>query len=858
MNKLRKLFALFSFIFYLFYGSANLFAANVDENVPYTDSGKEQGGGFFATMPECTSGISEAIIAAVTLIIAGKNFILPGIISLTFGNPTPATKIIAGIKIGIGVGMIGYVTTTFSTSFQCFFSFVQDPVTYQDDNKNKPMLTEGGKPTTKRWEAAGAPYSKNMSVCARPIAPYLSLLAINDKFSCYGTNDKYGTDNKFYDGPKAFLCPEEWRYHGYRSEIKEDSKDKKKEKYAIRGNAQDDDESSGGTDESKFMRDLLHMRQHDGPLECETHVAGDEFSLHGYRYKVIKMGAKLCAKLQGIALLGGGVLPSLSGGFIIGCHYTTPDEPSPLCERSTKIFKKKKQPMIDSSGNPVIDPDTGKQQEELVNDIDLGTGEPILIDYDNSKCFACYIGKSCHSATSGHSKAVMPLTSYIMECIHSTVKNVMFGCKNSVTGQTTKDSGLFSQNLPKVSEMMTFLIKIAVILYMVNGTGENNGQQWFYNKIQQLSSGLGALVMRASVENTGICYFQDELYKVRENSNQIGSKIIDLSYIKPYDIMDCLLFFYIGGALVGYDQSHTLNLGEVLANALPRLLMIIMPLFALFDLGAFIAALALFLFAIIVIALTTWFVSLMVLTTIMLFFLILISPIVLPMMLFGYTKSFFDNWIKEIIAYTLFPPMLFLFFGLMLAVFNAKMFGETRFSTIDIDILGRKARHSVFTQVTCSKNSIIPVCKSCEKFMIDPAQCDGCDPASLACQFRFLDLKKSQTVWSQSTITPDKSKNYFLNLLESVGYIILMAIIFMTLVTTIAFLVAKVVGGSRSLYQIIGNGISPMTAFMKTSKYAFKPTKMALSGLLNKAKQAQKNTKKDTSTSVSGGGKNND
>ena len=856
MNKLKKLFALLSFILYLFIGTTNLIAADDDDSL-YIDSGKEQGGGFFATAPECTNGMPEAIVAAITLIIAGKNFIIPGLISLATGA-SGVGKVIAITRIGIGTAMIGVVAVSFSTSFQCFFSFVQDPITYQDDDKTKSMLKEkkGGQPgemqaTNSRWEAAGVPYSKNISVCARPIFPYLSLIGLisGDSYSCYGTNSKWGVDNKFYDGPKAFLCPEEWRYHGYRAEIKEDSEDKKKEKFVIPGNGQEG-ETAGSDEKSKFMRDLLDMRQHDGPLKCYTANAGETFSLHGFKYKIIKMGAKLCAKLQGISLPGDAMIPSFTGGFIVGCHYTTPDDPSPLCDKSEKVFlkEKKKNP----NGSIFIDPDTEKPV--FINTINPSTGEPIIIDYDNSKCFSCFVGESCHSATSGHSKAVLPLTSYIMECVHNTIKNVMFGCVDSTTMQRPKDSGLlymankelikityilitlavvlfgykilFSNNLPKNNEMVMFLLKIAVVLYMVHGTSENNGQQWLYNRIQQLSSGLGALVMRASVDNTGICHFTDELYQVTTQGNTPGLSR-DLSYIKPYDIMDCLLFFYIGGALVGYDHSKNIDFGEILANSLPRLFMIIMPLFAIFDLTAFIVALALFFFAIMVISIATWFISLMVLSTIMLFFLILISPIVLPMMLFGYTKSFFDNWIKEVMAYTLFPPLLFLFFGLMLAIFNAKMFGETKFSTIDVNIMGRNAKHSVFTEVTCDKGSTIPVCKSCEKFMIEPKNCDGCDPASLACQIRVLNIKKGSTQWSQGTLFAEKSANFFVNMLESVGYIILMAVIFMTLVTTVAFLVAKVVGGSRSLYEIIQNGISPMTAFMKVSKYGLKPTIMA-------------------------------
>ena len=78
-----------------------------------------------------------------------------------------------------------------------------------------------------------------------------------------------------------------------------------------------------------------------------------------------------------------------------------------------------------------------------------------------------------------------------------------------------------------------------------------------------------------------------------------------------------------------------------------------------------------------------------------------------------------------------------------------------------------------------------------------------------------------------------------------------MSIIFMTLVTTVAFLVAKVVGGSRSLYEIIQNGVSPMTAFMKVSKYGLKPTMMANKGAyagLKKAFGKKKNPESSAGT----------
>jgi hypothetical protein len=856
MKSIERTVIFFIFILSFVYPVYNLKCDDSSTTAPTTpkqvDSAKEQGGGFYASSPECSAGLSEAIVGIGTLYIAGTKFIIPGIIDLATGA-SGVKKAIAIARITTGGTLIATIATSISTSLQCFFSFVRDPIVFKDDDPNKDMLDDKNNPTNNRWEAASTPYSKNITVCARNgMTSYIAYRFFSNKvFSCYGSATTFGNDNTFYDGAKALLCPEEWRFHGYKAETRIDTTDNKQEQYAIKGNGLDNDFNSN-TNVDKFF----DARHYSGPLECKKGQVGSTLYINSYKYSIIKVGAKICARLDGL-----GDLPSITGSFMIGCHYTTPDDPAPLCDKSEKIFLK------NSDGSQYIDKITQK---------------PVLIDYDNSACFSCYVGETCFSRSAGHALSAMPITSYIMECMQSTIYNVMFGCKKIGTEDKPVDSGLLylanqslmkitylaitlfvillgyriltSNNLPKFSELMVDILKVAVILFVIHGDGEDNGIQWVYNRVQSLSSGISSIIIRASSNINGLCAYTDEMYKY--SSNGIAR---DFSFIKPYDVLDCFLFFYIGGALYGYSQKDIVSWSTAL-SAVPRLLIIIFPLIMLMDPMALLIGIFFLLFALLIISISVWFLSLVVLSMIMLFILIIIAPIVLPMMLFKYTKTFFDNWVKELMAYTLFQPFMFMFLGIMLATFNSKLFGATVFEPIDLDFLGRKVKHFVFRDIVGGCGSVPgtapdwmkKVCKSCDEFMVSPANCDGCDPAALACMFKDIQLWKGTTSWGQGNIKPDKSMKYFLNILQSIGYVLLMAFIYLTLVTTVAFLVAKVVGGSRSLYAIIGNAVSPIATFIKSAKLVSKPGRKLTGKAFGSASSAVKSAvKSDPKASAS-------
>ena len=522
------------------------------------------------------------------------------------------------------------------------------------------------------------------------------------------------------------------------------------------------------------------------------------------------------------------------------------------------------------------------------NALDLTTGEPIHVGWDNSKCFSCYISDSCYNKSKMHSKSVVPAASYIMECLHSTLDKVIFGCVDS--SGVREEGMLYVANknfkkitylalilsviffaikilatnvFPKLNETFAYVFKIGLVVFFANGVTEDEGMHWLYKQLTLVSGGLGDILLRASTFRNDVCNFTDSMYEtVSQPGSGVGagggSAHGSYDYLKPFDLLDCRVFFYLGGALIGNDESMPANFGALLGQMAPRLLMIIFPLFGILDPIAMLVAFLLLMFAILIISIAVWVISLMVLSMFVLFFLVFISPLIVPMILFGYTKNIFDAWMKELIGYCLFPPFVFLLFGFMVSVFDTRMLGATQFEAKPITILNRDAYYYAFKKITCTAGSNDPRCKSCAEVIVDTANCDGCDPQALVCKFRGFNTSKSMTLWGQGNIVPEKSNEFFVSLLESMGYMILMAVIFVSLLNTLAFLIARLTGGARSIYTIIRYGVSPMTTFGKVggklASFSFGPTKKLWKSLRGSA-SSPKSDKGSSLPNISTGSK---
>ena len=205
MKKIIKYFPLMVFILFLFAQYKTCYAADDASRI---DALQEQGGGYFATKANCTSGMSEIIIGVLTIYLAGKNLILPGLKDLIFGSSLQK-KATGAAYLALGGGMIAVVALGMSSSLQCFFAFVMDPrVTRNDDGAS--FLNEKEQRVQNRWEADFAKYSSVIRVCARPIMiPYVNLIGVANNFSCYRTTSKWYTGNVFDGKDNDFYEPKD-------------------------------------------------------------------------------------------------------------------------------------------------------------------------------------------------------------------------------------------------------------------------------------------------------------------------------------------------------------------------------------------------------------------------------------------------------------------------------------------------------------------------------------------------------------------------------------------------------------------------------------------------------------------------
>lgn len=764
------------------------------------------GGPLYASKPSCPNPpIAVILVGIVTVKVAAKTF-YKGL-----------KKITKDPKSASGWALITAATLTITAygltagpTWQCYFSFVRDPIAF-DENGNllgKNNLNEliyvgvrnSDKNREERMKSFLVPFSDHLTICARSPIPYVNFFNSSDDFTCYGQEiDKeiMYEKNPYFDGSKAFICPEEWRIHNYKYEVLQDPTDSNS--YAKIATVLDDDEVQ--------LRDFLDMKQNNAPLVCRTGRIGDEFNIHGYVYKIRKIGPKICAQITGMDL-GLFTVPSISGTMTIGCHYKNPDDIIPMCGTSTPIKAK----------DPI-------------------TNQDIIIDYDNSSCFACFVDKSCYSKTAIHAKSVFPIATSIIECFESSINHIMFGCERTpnndryikgmltVANENLSFLGIgvilifiiifgiksaLSGSVPQSNELIAIAIKIGIILFFIYPDNQKRGVYWVYNQILNMSSGLSSLTLDAMSAKNNICKFDDSLY---QSQNQNISYRNDFSFLKPFDILDCNLFFYLGGYLLGYDGSSIAG-WEKTVNLIPKVLTMIFPLLFLFNIIGFL----MFFFSILILSLFIWIISLTVYSILFLSILILISPLIIPSILFQYTKGFFNSWLRELFAYTMIVPFLYLFLTLMLTSFNGPVFGDTKFKIISGNIDGRSVYHFAYETIDCRANEDLPICSSCLKMTgEDYDVCDGCDIEALSCKMRTQKLGYKNFLFGIFMIAADQRGGYMFDLLGNIGQLLIMSLIFLTLLKSIIIIIARSLGGSRTLYKLLDHGEDPLSNFFKFS-----------------------------------------
>lgn len=767
------------------------------------------GGGLYATIPECSLPLVQLLIMSGAILKLGKIFIkaLPNL---------PRKS--AWAQMGMATLGITGLGLTLSGSWQCNFSFVRDPVAFDDDGYligrddygqiQKFEIRNTSIETTKKnmLKSISVPYSDYITVCARSPVPFVNMITRSANDTCYnsnrGGNDISLGENQYFDHEDAFLCPEEWRVHNYKYENTIDPHSDITEKNVVKIAKLDLENAD------IKLEDFLTMKKYNGSLECKTLKIGETANIHNYVYKALKVGPKICVKIGGLV----GFI-DFSNKDIVGCHYKKPDDITPLCKNSTPIYIK----------DPV-------------------TNQDVLVDYDNKACFSCFINDSCYKTSASFSKAVLPITSNIIECFETSISNVLFGCKGSPTSTNTIGMleiatknlsfiGYFvillyviifgikialSSYIPQSNEIFGAIFKIGIILFFTNGSliSGTTGIYWLYDKVLNISSGLSSIVLDSMAMKNNICKYDDALYK---NNNNIVSYRKNFDFIKPFDTLDCLMFFYLGGYLFGYDDTNSIiSWDKMRTTAIPRIFTLVFPFLLAFDL----TGVVLLLFGLLILAIVIWVTSLVVLSILFLSILILISPLIIPSILFPYSKGFFDAWLKEIFAYSMITPLLYLYLAIMITSFNGLLFGKTQFAEISGNINGRQVIHFGYKKLDCmGAHKDNEVCSSCMKKTNNNVKiCNGCDLDSILCKVRLQELGYKNFLFGITQIAANEIGDHIGSLFASTAKLFIMALIFLTLIKAILVIIAKLTGGSRTLYTVIEYGEDPLATFYKSFK----------------------------------------
>ncbi|QKX03137.1 conjugal transfer protein TraH [Wolbachia endosymbiont of Litomosoides sigmodontis] len=459
----------------------------------------------------------------------------------------------------------------------------------------------------------------------------------------------------------------------------------------------------------------------DGDLECKILKAGQSKTIYGSTFKALRKMGKLCVELASINMLGILMTP-WPQGVNVGCTELPPDLLAPMCDESKMKFKSKDGVIVTDSDpiKALLKENESKDYKTLIKERE--EKREIFIGYDNKGCFSSYVSEACYNQDGSKSLAPIPITSMIVQCIKESLDNLIAGkgapngesfisiaqkrLKNTITAVLVLALILFSikamsGGVRSPQEMYMLIIKFALVIYFTTG----NTMSHYYGELTKLSNGLSEIVLKASSESKGICNYEAKDYK---------SDTTNYSYLAPWDRLDCRILFYLGAPLDGIaGKIGTGGVGilAVLLGAAPALLIASSIIGIICAGGQILVALVAIFMAVMMMMVILWLCYVFILSLIALSIIITLSPLFIPMVLFQYTKGYFDGWLRELITYSLYPVMLFAFLSFMFIACDKIYFKGLHFEKEEkIKILGKEKQWFKLQSGECDKNENTLAC----------------------------------------------------------------------------------------------------------------------------------------------------
>jgi type IV secretory pathway VirB6-like protein len=262
-----------------------------------------------------------------------------------------------------------------------------------------------------------------------------------------------------------------------------------------------------------------------------------------------------------------------------------------------------------------------------------------------------------------------PLTSIAAECVTKTIGQIFEGnpCADSGVGLFESVRNNFRRavmlamtlyvmllgvraafgQIESHQEVVQSFIKILVVMYFAVSDGWTVYYPYLIGGIAELAT---------YVANTA---------GVDANGDAVGSYCVYPASFYPaesvalslWDTLDCKMFYYLGmSPETPFPMTLLIAIAGIWSGNI--LFSAILILFAIIFILTVIQAVQIYLVSVVVVSIMVY-----------------VSPLFIPMVLFQQTKQFFNNWLDELVGYSLYPMVMFAFLALMTGVFDQIYWG---------------------------------------------------------------------------------------------------------------------------------------------------------------------------------------
>lgn len=330
-----------------------------------------------------------------------------------------------------------------------------------------------------------------------------------------------------------------------------------------------------------------------------------------------------------------------------------------------------------------------------------------------------FISPVCLTLRSTQLQSRDPFLGLIVQCVEDTMLNIFAPTRpildsrgNEVTVFTNMQKNLnntlraifaiyiiiigykliMGKEVPKRNQWSLYAFKLVIVMYFAIGPGLTPYLRSLITSEKELS----LIVMDAGMgRNSSISSSGTALVRQGYNYCSLSNATYPAGYesYRLWETIDCKLKKYLGIGDYNKDtrapKTVLIALSSIFSTALGFPIFVFTLIYILF-----------------IILLSLKVVSVYIISILQIFILVFFSPIAIIAVLFEFTKSIFDTWLRLLLAAFLQPVMLFAFFGFMFTIMDLVYFGNNKTFVTPSNITSGQALNQILTKDASGSNLV--------------------------------------------------------------------------------------------------------------------------------------------------------